>query len=60
MKGNKSILSVMKGKEVSDQLIFQKQITRAEAILCELIVNMNLSLSTAEVNGSNENCFQSM
>ena len=40
VKGNISILPVMKGKEVSDQHIFQKQITRAEAILCELIVNI--------------------
>ncbi len=39
---------MMKGKEVSDQNILQKQITRAEAILCELIANMNLSLSTAD------------
>ena len=51
----------MKGNEVSDQLIFQKQITHAEAILCELIINMNLSLSKADkLTESNEKCFQSL
>jgi hypothetical protein len=48
VNGNSNILSMMKGKEVTDRHILHKQITRAEAIQCELIINLNLSLSTAD------------